>query len=71
MQSVGSGTRTECWRSIAGCHDCTRMYELWLQKKAEKATKRKLLEALMDITLNDVAKKYKEHIEKVVSNWVA
>ena len=53
---------------LAGCHDCTRMYQLWLQEKAEKATRRRLLDALTDIRQNDVARKYKQHIDKLVSN---
>ena len=51
---------------LAGCNDCTKMYQLWLQEKAEKATRRKLLGSLMDIRQNDVARKYKEYVHKQV-----
>ena len=53
---------------LAGCHDCTKMYQIWLQDKGENATRRRLLGALTDIRQNDVARKYKEHIDKLVSN---
>ena len=53
---------------LAGCHDYTSMYQLWLQEKADKATRRKLLDALRDIRQNNVARKYEEHIDKLVSN---
>ena len=53
---------------LAGCHDCTKMYQIWLQEKGEKATRRRLLDALTNIRQNDVARKYNEYIDKLVSN---
>ena len=49
--------------SLAGCHDCTRMYRLWLQEKAENATRRKLLIALRAIRQNNVAQRYQDYLK--------
>ena len=51
--------------NLAECKDCTGMYQIWLQEKAEKETRRKLLEALTDIRQNEVARKYKVYLEQV------
>ena len=32
--------------SLDGCHDCTSMYQLWIEEKADKATRRSLLDTL-------------------------
>ena len=52
---------------LAGCHDCTRMYQLWIQEKAENATRRNLITALKAIRQNDVARKYEDHLKTMVS----
>ena len=52
---------------LAECCDCTSMYQLWLEEKSEKATRRSLLDTLTDIRQNDVARKYKVYIDKMVS----
>ena len=53
---------------LAGCQDCTSMYQLWIEEKSDKATRRRLLDALRDIRQNDVARKYKEYVDELVSN---
>ena len=50
---------------LAGCHDCTRMYQLWIQEKADNATRRNLIPALRAIRQNDVAQKYEDHLKTV------
>ena len=52
---------------LAGCQDCTSMYQLWIEEKAKGATRRSLLAALSAIRLNDIARKYKEYLETMVS----
>ena len=47
---------------LARCHDCTRMYQLWIQEKADNATRRNLISALRAIRQNDVAQKYEDHL---------
>ena len=34
---------------LAGCHDCTSMYQLWIMEKAREATRRNLLDVLSAI----------------------
>ena len=53
--------------NLANCHDYTSMYQLWLEEKAQNATRRSLLDALTTIGLNDVARKYKDHLKTMVS----
>ena len=53
--------------TLAGCHDCTSMYQLWIEEKAQNATKKNLLNALRSINQNNVARKYEEYLEKTVS----
>ena len=48
---------------LDGCHNLERMYNLWIQQKAEKATRRNLLTALRDIGQNNVAKQYKDYLK--------
>ena len=50
---------------LGGCHDCTMMYQLWIQEKAENATRRNLITALRTIKQNNVAKKYEDHLKTV------
>ena len=50
--------------ALDGCHDCTRMYQLWIQEKAHNATRRNLLVALKAIRENNVAENYEKYLEK-------
>ena len=50
---------------LDGCHDYIRMYQLWIQEKAEEATRSNLLEALGAIGQNNVAYKYKEYVKSL------
>ena len=52
---------------LAGCNDCTKMYQLWIDEKAENATRRNLLTALRAIRQHDVAGKYENHLKTMVS----
>ena len=45
------------------------VYDLWIQEKAENATRRNLLVALKAIGQNDVARRYEEYLETLVS-WL-
>ena len=51
--------------TLAECHDCTEMYQLWIMEKAENATRRKLISALRAIQQNDVAYHYEQHLKTV------
>ena len=52
---------------IRGCTDLARMYELWIQQKAEMATRRNLLTTLRSIRENNVARKYENYLRTKVS----
>ena len=49
---------------LDGCTDIARMYRLWIQQKAENATRRNLLIALRTIKQNDVACQYEKHLKR-------
>ena len=49
--------------------DLSRVYDLWIQEKAQNATRKKLLEALRVIGQNDVAYRYEEYLKSLVS-WL-
>ena len=49
------------------CTDMTSMYILWIQWKAEMATRRNLLSALRSIGQNNVARKYEDYLRTMVS----
>ena len=53
--------------NLAKCHDYTSVYQLWIEEKAQNATRRSLLDALTTIGLNDVASKYKDHLKTMVT----
>ena len=53
--------------SLAGCTDFTSTYQLWIQEKAEMATRRNLLSALRSIRENNVARKYENYLRTLVS----
>ena len=52
---------------LAECTDLTRMYQLWIQEKAENATRRNLLTALRSIKQNNVARQYEDYLRTMVS----
>ena len=51
--------------ALAGCHDCTEMYQLWIMDKAQNATRRKLISALRAIGQNNAAYNYEQHLKTV------
>ena len=56
--------------NLEGCGDnLSRMYNLWIQEKAETATRRNLLSALRAINQNNVAKKYEDYLKTLVSSF--
>ena len=78
IQEITTHARTEKWNelgiqlqldsvNLAECHTLTSMYQLWIQEKADKATRRSLLQALKTIELNDVARQYKDYLKTIVS----
>ena len=52
---------------LDGCTDMTSLYRLWIQEKAEMATRRNLLSALRSIRENNVAWKYENYLRTLVS----
>ena len=50
---------------LAGCYDCTEMYQLWIMEKDESATRRKLISALRATGQNNIAHNYKHHLKTV------
>ena len=52
---------------LAGCHDCTSMYQLWIMKKGREATRRSLLDALRAIRQNNIADAYEDYLKTMVS----
>ena len=53
--------------TLAGCHNLTCMYQLWIQEKADKATRKSLLNTLRAIKQNNVASIYENHLKSMVS----
>ena len=49
--------------------DLSRVYDLWIQEKAENATRRNLLSALRTINQNNVAKIYEDYLKTLVSSF--
>ena len=52
--------------ALGGCHDCTKTYQLWIQEKAENATRRELISALRAIGENNIAYNYEQHLKTVL-----
>ena len=50
---------------LAGCHNYIRMYQLWIQEKAEEATRSNLLDALRATGQNNVAYLYEEYVKSL------
>ena len=78
IQEVNTHARTAKWNelgiqlqldsvNLAECNSLTSMYHLWIQEKADKATRRSLLDALRAIKLNNVARIYENYLETIVS----
>ena len=80
IQEITTHARTEKWNelgsqlqldsvNLAECHSLTSMYQLWIQEKADNAT-RSLLNALRAIKQNNVARIYKNYLMTMVSYTV-
>ena len=78
IQEITTHARTEKWNelgtqlqldsvNLAECHSLTSMYQLWIQEKADKATRRSLLDALRSIKQNNVARIYEDYLKTMVS----
>ena len=52
---------------LDGCTNLARMYQLWIQQKAEMATRRNLLTALQSIRENNVARQYENYLRTKVT----
>ena len=53
--------------ALAGCHDHTSMYQLWIMEKGRGATRRSLIDALRATRLNNVAWIYEDYLKTLVS----
>ena len=49
---------------LAGCHNCTRMYQLWIMEKGKSATRRCLLDALRAIRQKEIADAYEDYLKE-------
>ena len=78
LQEITTNARTAEWNllgvqlkldsvDLRGCTDLTRMYQLWIQQKAEMATRKNLLTALRSIRENNVASQYENYLRTKVS----
>ena len=78
LEELISHVRTAKWNQLgvklgldsvdlAGCHDYTSMYQLWIMEKAREATRRNLLDALSAIRQNNVRIKYEDYLKSIVS----
>ena len=54
-------------QELRGCSELVKMYDLWLNNKAEMATRRNLLKALRFIKENKVAWEYENYLKTKVS----
>ena len=74
IQEITTHAKTEKWNelgtqlqlnsvNLAECHSLTSMYQLWIQEKADKATRRSLLDALRTIKQNNVAMVYEDYLK--------
>ena len=53
---------------LNGCNgDLNRVYDLWIQEKAQNATRKNLLDALRAIAQHNVAYRYEEYLKTWVS----
>ena len=78
LQEITTHARTVQWKLLGveleldsidldGCTEVTSMYQLWIQEKAEMATRKNLLTALRSIRENNVARKYENYLRTMVS----
>ena len=79
LKEIKNNAKTAEWFSLGieleldnaklrGCKgDLALVYDLWIQEKAENATRRNLLVALKAIGQNDVARTYEKYLETLVS----
>ena len=51
--------------ALAGCSDCTEMFQLWIFEKVENATRKKLISALRPIGQNSVALCYESYLNAI------
>ena len=81
IKEITEHARTEKWNELGTqfqldsvdlrkCDSLTSMYQLWIEEKADKATRRSLLDALRAIRLNNVAKMYEDHLKSMVSYMI-
>ena len=81
IQEITTHARTEKWNelgtqlhldsvNLAECHSLTSMYQLWIQEKADKATRKSLLDALRAIKQNTVARIYEDYLKTMVNYTV-
>ena len=78
IKELTTHVRTGKWRllgvqleldseDLRECTDLTSMYLLWIQQKAEMASRRNLLTALRSIRENNVAWTYESYLRTLVS----
>ena len=78
LKELTTHARTAKWNQLGvqleldsvdldGCTDMTSMYQLWIQEKANMATRRNLLTAFRSIRENNVARKYENYLRTKVS----
>ena len=78
LKELTTHARTAKWNQLGvqleldsvdldGCTDMTSMYRLWIQEKANMATRRNLLTAFRSIRENNVARKYENYLRTKVS----
>ena len=54
---------------LAGCTKIAHMYQLWIQQKAEHATRRNLLTALRAIRQNNAAQQYESYLKRLLVSF--
>ena len=54
---------------LAGCTNFARMSQLWIDEKAENATRRNFLNALMAIRQNNVAYDYEKYLKALLVSF--
>ena len=81
LKELASNAKTAKWYELgiqlelngvdlAGCTDFTRMCQLWIEEKAEKATRRNLLNALEAIRQNNVVREYTEYLRQLLVSFL-
>ena len=78
LKELTTHAKTSKWRllgvqleldneDLRECTDLTSVYQLWIEEKAEMATRNNLLIALRSIKQNNVARKYENYLKTKVS----